>query len=100
MTRGPKPPLRLPDDGLVDELAVRIAVSGCRVVRLTPTGCDLAAREMITRGADLHELVSHLGISYADGGRLIRSLGYRLSTPSGGASKHRWIVPADLAAAA
>ena len=65
----------LPDDGLIDEVAVSIAVSGARRVRLTPPERDLAARLMIARGADVAELAAHLGTSTAAAGRLIKALG-------------------------
>jgi hypothetical protein len=82
----------LPDDGLIDEVAVSIAVSGARRVRLTPPERDLAARAMIARGADLAELAAHLGTSTAAAGRLIRALGYQLGPPCP-RTKHRWITP-------
>lgn len=93
----PHAAMLLPDDGLIDELAVSIAVSGTRRVRLTPPERDLAARIMIGRGADLAELAAHLGTSTAAAGRLIRALGYRLSAPES-RTGHRWIVPAPALA--
>jgi hypothetical protein len=82
----------LPDDGIIDEVAVSIAVSGTRRVRLTEAERDLAAERMIRGGADLAELAQHLGTSTAAAGRLIRALGYRLSMPEP-RTGHRWIVP-------
>src|SRR6266581_2140174 len=81
----------LPDDGLIDELAISIAVSGVRVVRLTEAERAIAAERMIRGGADLAELAAHLGTSTAAAGRLIRALGYRLSTPEP-RTGHRWIM--------
>jgi hypothetical protein len=89
----------LPDDGLIDEVAVRLAVTGARRVRLTPPERDLAARLMVARGADLAELAAHLGTSTAAAARLIRALGYRLGPPCP-RTKHRWIMPADQGEAA
>jgi hypothetical protein len=89
----------IPDDGFIDELAISIAVSGARVVRLTEAERAIAAERMIRGGADLAELAAHLGTSTAAAGRLIRTLGYRLSVPEP-RTGHRWIVPDDQAAAA
>jgi hypothetical protein len=91
----------LPDDGLIDEVAVTLAVTGARVVALTPAERDLAVHRMIARGADVAELAAHLGTSYAAASRAAVALGYRLSRPDN--SGHRWIlppaeVPADQAA--
>ena len=88
----PHAAMLLPDDGLIDEVAVSIAVSGARRVRLTPPERDLAARLMIARGADVAELAAHLGTSTAAAGRLIKALGYRLG-PACPRTKHRWIMP-------
>ena len=88
----PHAAMLLPDDGLIDEVAVSIAVSGARRVRLTPPERDLAARLMIARGADVAELAAHLGTSTAAAGRLIKALGYRLGPPCP-RTKHRWIMP-------
>ena len=88
----PHAAMLLPDDGLIDEVAVSIAVSGARRVRLTPSERDLAARIMVGRGADLAELAAHLGTSTAAAGRLIKALGYRLGPPCP-RTKHRWIMP-------
>jgi hypothetical protein len=83
----------IPDDGLIDELAVSIAVSGARVVKLTAAERNLAAVRMIRGGADLAELAAHLGTSTAAAARLVCALGYRLSEPCP-RTAHRWIVPA------
>ena len=88
----PHAAMLLPDDGLIDEVAVSIAVSGARRVRLTPPERDLAARLMIARGADVAELAAHLGTSTAAAGRLVKALGYRLGPPCP-RTKHRWIMP-------
>jgi hypothetical protein len=88
----PHAAMLLPDDGLIDELAVSIAVSGARRVRLTPPERDLAARIMVARGADFAELAAHLGTSTAAAGRLVKALGYRLGPPCP-RTKHRWIMP-------
>lgn len=98
MPRAARNPL-LPDDGIVDEVAIGLAVSGARRVRLTEAERAIAAERMIRGGADLAELAAHLGTSTAAAGRLIRALGYRLSMPEP-RTGHRWIVPGDQAEAA
>lgn len=69
----------LPEDGIIDHLAVTIAAEGTRLVRLTPAERELAARRIIADGGGVGELVSHLGISFRQAGDLVRQLGYRLS---------------------
>ena len=83
----------LPDDGLIDELAVRIAVSGARVVRLTSAERDLAARELLERGAGLAELAAHLGTNIPSARRLVAALGYVLG-PRCPSTGRRVILPA------
>ena len=87
----PHAAMLLPDDGLIDEVAVSIAVSGARRVRLTPPERDLAARAMVARAASSARS-AHLGTSTAAAGRLIKALGYRLG-PACPRTKHRWIMP-------
>lgn len=88
----------LPDDGLIDEVAVSIAVSGARRVRLTEAERLEAAARMIRRGADVAELAAHLGTNPATAGRLVRALGYRLTRPEP-STGHRWIAPDTTQAA-
>lgn len=83
----------LPDDGIIDELAVRIAASGARRVALTMPEREAAAALMITRGADTAELAANLGTTTIEAARLVALLGYRLSARDRGTG-HRWILPA------
>ena len=58
----------LPDDGLVDMLAVRVAANGYRPVRLTRTERKLAALQILEHGgkaADLYERLSLTSLSAA-----------------------------------
>ncbi len=49
MNRPPHPRL-LPDDGIIDPVAVQVAASGTRAVALTPAERQLAAAAILARG--------------------------------------------------
>jgi DNA-binding CsgD family transcriptional regulator len=53
----------IPDDGIIDDIAVRIAASGQRRVRLTRAERRLAAALIIARGGTSYRVAKHLGIS-------------------------------------
>lgn len=54
--------LLLPEDGIVDEVAVDIAVRGQRIVRLTSRERRLVAEQMIADGAEMETIAEHLGV--------------------------------------
>ncbi|MGK5559192.1 hypothetical protein ACSNOI_47105, partial [Actinomadura kijaniata] len=53
-TKGPPSPWLLPDDGIVDYIAVEIAASGHRPVRLTRTERLLAAALILAAGGSFN----------------------------------------------
>jgi hypothetical protein len=57
------PGWQIPDDGIIDEIAIDIAATGQRRVRLTPTELRLAARRIIASGFKAKTLEARLGIS-------------------------------------
>lgn len=64
------PALIVPDDGIVDGIALEIAVTGMRVVRMTRKERRLAARRILLSGGDVPEVAARLGISQ-DSARLL-----------------------------
>ena len=63
------------DDGIIDELAIEIAVSGSRVVRLTWPERMLAARRIVAMNLDLRDLVDRLGLGADDTKTVLAELG-------------------------
>lgn len=53
----------VPDDGIIDPIAVWIAASGQRRVRLTPVERRLAAALIVAQGGTSYRVAKHLGIS-------------------------------------
>jgi DNA-binding CsgD family transcriptional regulator len=53
----------LPEDGIIDELAVQIAAAGTRRVALTPTEQRLAAARILAAGGTPYRICRHLHIS-------------------------------------
>ena len=70
--RGPGAPSEwaLPEDGIVDPIAVEIAATGTRRVALTPTERLLAAARILAAGHSVTEMARRLHI----GGEVARSL--------------------------
>lgn len=54
----------IPDDGIIDGLAVRIAASGKRRVRLTPMERRFAAALIVAQGGTCYRVAEYLGISF------------------------------------
>ncbi len=61
--RGLRGTLVLPDDGIVDPIAVELAASGARTVALTPTERRLAAARILARGGTPYLISKRLRIS-------------------------------------
>jgi hypothetical protein len=61
--RGLRGGLVLPDDGIIDPIAVEVAVSGTRPVALTPAERRLAAASILARGGTPYLISKRLHIS-------------------------------------
>lgn len=70
-------------DGIVDDVAVCIAASGERLVRLTPTEQLSAARLILESGGDVHDLQARLGINHTTALALIRAFQRRFTDLDG-----------------
>jgi hypothetical protein len=55
--------LTLPDDGIIDPVAVEIAARGIRPVALTPAERQLAATRILARGGTLSQVSRRLHVS-------------------------------------
>ncbi|REE96647.1 hypothetical protein [Thermomonospora umbrina] len=55
----------LPEDGIVDEIAVEVAAAGTRQVALTRTERELAAARILAAGGNATDIARRLFISYA-----------------------------------
>jgi hypothetical protein len=64
--RGLRGTLVLPDDGIIDPIAVELAASGARPVALTPTERRRAAASILARGGTPYLISKRLHISGAD----------------------------------
>jgi hypothetical protein len=64
----------LPEDGIVDWMAVEIAASGVRRVRLTVQERTLAAALILRRGGSAWEVARRLFISYSTARALVASV--------------------------
>lgn len=53
----------IPEDGIVDEIAVEIAVKGIRRVRLTPTETRLVVEQSLARGQSFKGIAENIGCS-------------------------------------
>ncbi len=69
-TQHPQPSLVLADDGIIDPVAVEIAVRGTRPVALTPAERLLAAARILARGGTPYLVAQRLHISGATALRL------------------------------
>lgn len=70
MRRYPPHPRELFEDGIIDHIAIEVAVSGSRPVRLTPTERRMSIERMVRNGEGFRTICNHLGI----GGVLLRKL--------------------------
>ena len=61
----------LPEDGIVDEIAVEIAASGRRRVALTRTERRLAAARVLARGGTAWDVAMRLHLSWATARALV-----------------------------
>jgi hypothetical protein len=61
--RGLRGGLMLPDDGIIDPIAVELAVSGTRPVALTPAERRIAAASILARGGTPYLISKRLHIS-------------------------------------
>ncbi|HEY1914684.1 MAG TPA: hypothetical protein VGH27_03825 [Streptosporangiaceae bacterium] len=59
----PRPQWTLPDDGIIDDLAVEIAARGIRPVALTRPERRLAAALILAAGGTPYQLVKRLHVS-------------------------------------
>ena len=64
----------LPDDGIIDELAVEIAASGQRVVRLTCTERRAAAVRILAAGGNAYTIANRLRMQYSSARVLAASI--------------------------
>jgi hypothetical protein len=64
----------LASDGIFDAVAVDVAASGERYVRLTPTEQLGAARRIIRAGGDAQDLQTRLGVNHIAALALIRAV--------------------------
>lgn len=64
----------IPEDGIIDALAVQIAASGQRRVRLTKLERRMAAALIIARGGTTWDVGKRLFISYSTANALAASL--------------------------
>lgn len=53
----------LPEDGIVDDIAVEIAARGDRPVALTPTERRIAARRILAAGGNAQDVATRLHLS-------------------------------------
>jgi DNA-binding NarL/FixJ family response regulator len=53
----------LPDDGIIDPVAVEVAAAGTRRVRLTVSERRLAAALILTRGGTVNDIAARLHVS-------------------------------------
>jgi hypothetical protein len=61
--RCPRPNRVLPDDGIIDPIAVEIAVGGTRLVALTPAERVIAAAAILARGGTPYLVSKRLHVS-------------------------------------
>ena len=64
----------IPDDGIIDPLAVQIAASGQRRVRLTRAERRLAAALILARGGSIYRVAQRLGIGWSTANALVASV--------------------------
>lgn len=64
----------IPEDGIIDALAVQIAASGQRRVRLTRVERRLAAALIVARGGTTWDVGKRLFISYSTATALVASI--------------------------
>jgi hypothetical protein len=64
----------LPEDGIIDGLAVQIAASGKRRVRLTRTERLFAAALIVARGGSAYQVGKRLGVSSSTAHALVARL--------------------------
>jgi hypothetical protein len=84
----------LEDDGYIDEIAVEVAVSGVRVVRLTQPERELALDVMLKRGdLTLQEMATRVGSTHRRVRKYLEEKGYRLVIDKHGP---RVILPTNL----
>ena len=83
----PSNPYLLPEDGIIDDVAIARAISGegCPVA-MTPTERDIAIHGIIGTGGGCMEVAASLGTNSGHAARLIRALGYRIVRTSSNVS--------------
>jgi hypothetical protein len=64
----------IPDDGIIDAIAIQIAVCGQRRVRLTPMERRLAAALIVANGGTAYRVAKCLGISSCTAHTLVDSI--------------------------
>lgn len=92
MSRGPS--YLLKDDGIIDELAVEIAASGGRKVRLTLTEQRMAVERMLKAGASVHDMCARLGTNNLAVKKILAELGQEI-VKDGRQNAPRVILPVD-----
>lgn len=55
----------VPNDGIIDQVAIDIAVQGARPVRLSRVEKDIAIARLLKSGMPMSEVSEHLGISWS-----------------------------------
>jgi hypothetical protein len=87
----------LPEDGIVDWIAVGIAVSGARRVRLTRLERSLAVQSIVQGGGTAWDVSRRLFLSYSSAKRLVDAITTTPPDPGGLAVS---FAPPDLGEAA
>ena len=64
----------IPEDGIIDAIAVQIAASGQRRVKLTRTERRFAAALILARGGNAYQVHKRLGVSSSTAHTLVASL--------------------------
>jgi hypothetical protein len=70
----------LPEDGIVDWIAVALATAGTRPVALTPTEREIAGARILAAGGSCRDIVVRLKLTERDG----RDLFHRLKAAGAG----------------
>lgn len=76
--RYPDAKYELYDDGIVDDIAIQLAVSGARKVRLTPKEQTIAIRKMLKLQFTPGDIRDRLGICYDNMAKLLDPMGYEI----------------------
>ena len=62
------------DDGIIDEVAIEIAVAGTRLVRLTRPEQRIAAARILARGGSIDDVQRNLGVGGDLAAKIVREV--------------------------